>query len=285
VDASLVDEVRAEASAAWPELDWSSAVLKQGAFHDVLVGEHVVARISRSRFAATLMPSRVEVLARLRGAAGDLAVPEVMSEVHFWSDVRVGCLLSRLPGFERDLGDAIPPSAMARVLASIRALDPSWFASQRVRNFCGGSQFPELVERVISPSLPAELRTVASAVVRDLLDAEAGCPTGPIHGDLTPFNIMWNGDDPVGVLDWDFCALGDVALDIAGILTTLGRGVAEPVCDASTLERAALHRATFPLQIACAGHLHDDRRLVASGVNNFVARHRAGSLYWPSTSA
>ena len=47
-----VESVRELAKAVWPQIDWTSARLEQGAFHDVLVAQEVVARIARSRFAA-----------------------------------------------------------------------------------------------------------------------------------------------------------------------------------------------------------------------------------------
>ena len=61
-----------------------------------------------------------------------------------------------------------------------------------------------------------------------------------------------------------------------------GRATAEPLCDVPHSIAAAWHRATFPLQIACVGYLHDDQRLFETGVKNFVSRDHSGTLHWPA---
>lgn len=256
-------------------------MIEQGAFHDVLIAEEVVARVSRSRFAADAMDERIHLLERLRGRVGHLEVPTVLSRVERWSDERAGALLSLVPGRSNTSDEQIPASAVADVLAQIRLTDPAALEGSTVRAWCGGDEFARIVADEVAPGLPADVAALANRVVSDLLESEAEAPKGPIHGDLTPFNIRWNGRRAVGLLDWDSAGLGDTAVDVAGILTTLGTTTAQQVCDEATLARAALHRATFPLQIACAGHLHDDQRLRSTGIKNFRSRAESHSLHWP----
>jgi aminoglycoside 2''-phosphotransferase len=135
-------------------------------------------------------------------------------------------------------------------------------------------------DRVI-PLLDDDAATAAAAVVDQLLEAEASAPGCVVHGDLNSFNLRWEADVAYGVIDWDFAAVSDPALDIAGILSTFGRDVAARLTDADTLRRASKHRATFPLQIACAGLLHDDRGLFDTGIRNFIERHHRGVLHYP----
>jgi aminoglycoside phosphotransferase (APT) family kinase protein len=35
------------------------------------------------------------------------------------------------------------------------------------------------------------------------------------HGDFGPWNVVWNGDEPIGLLDFDFAGPGDRILDVA----------------------------------------------------------------------
>lgn len=275
-----VERMRQEAAAVWPDVDWGTAMLEQGAFHDVLIAQDVVARVSRSRFAADAMAQRVDLLRRLGGWVGHLEVPVVLSEPSRWADDRSGVLLSFVSGRSRTIGDSIPASGLGDALAAVRRIDPSILDEAVVRSWCGGESFARLVADVVSRELPSDAAAVALRVVDQLLDAEAQAPTGPVHGDLTPFNVRWDGDAAIGLLDWDFAANGDPALDIAGILTTLGTDTARKLCDEETLARAALHRATFPLQIACAGQLHEDERLRNTGLNNFCTRLEQDCLHW-----
>lgn len=275
-------EVRKEAASIWPDVDWSDAVLERGAFHDVLIAASVVARLSRSRFAADAVPAQASFLRRIRGKLPTLDVPDVVGDPMRWSKTRAGVLLSFLPGQSRSVGEALPADELAHVLDVVHNTDRSVIEDEVVRSWCGGERFIQIVADEIGPALSAKARTTAVRVVAELLEAEAQAPHCVVHGDLTPFNIRWEGDRAIGLLDWDFAAIGDPALDLAGILTTVGTDVARVIGDSASVERATLHRATFPLQIACAGLLHDDDRLRKTGIRNFEERLRRGVLHWPA---
>lgn len=87
---------------------------------------------------------------------------------------------------------------------------------------------------------------------------------------------------------WDTIApqrgIGDPAVDIEEVLTSLSTDSAAALTDAATLECASMHRATFPLQRAVAGYLHDDARLSRTGLRNLELRLDAEPLRsrWPS---
>ena len=46
------------------------------------------------------------------------------------------------------------------------------------------------------------------------------------HGDLGPWNVVWRGEEPVGLLDFDFAGPGDRMLDVSYALA-----YAAPFCD------------------------------------------------------
>jgi aminoglycoside phosphotransferase (APT) family kinase protein len=273
--------LRRAATDQWPDYDWTRATWEIGAFHDVLVlAGHVVARITRSSFAAEAMEQRVEVLERLEGRIGQFAVPTVLSGVRRWAPECAGVLCGYVRGSSTERPED-PVAELKRVVDTIHDADGSMFADTEVRSWCGGPDFARLVSDHVIPLLDDDVGTAAADVVDHLLEAEASAPSCVVHGDLNSFNLLWEAEEAFGVIDWDFAAVSDPALDIAGILSTLGRDVAAGLTDADTMRRAAKHRATFPLQIACAGLLHDDRRLFDTGIRSFTERHHSGLLHYP----
>lgn len=273
--------LRQAATDQWPDYDWTRAAWDTGAFHDVLVlAGHAVDRITRSSFAAEAMEQCVEVLERLGGRIGEFAVPTVLSDVRRWAPENAGVLCGYVRGSSAERPED-PVAELSRVVDTIHQTDPTMFAGSEVRSWCGGPDFPRLVSERVIPCLDADAANAASDALDQLIEAEASAPSCVVHGDLNSFNLLWEADMAHGVIDWDFAAISDPALDIAGILSTLGRDVAARLTDAETLRRASKHRATFPLQIACAGLLHDDRRLFDTGIRNFAERHHSGLLHYP----
>jgi aminoglycoside phosphotransferase (APT) family kinase protein len=59
------------------------------------------------------------------------------------------------------------------------------------------------VEEVVVPQLAADIAAVATAAVRDLLEAEQAAPSGPVHGDLTPCDLLCHNGVVTGIIDWD----------------------------------------------------------------------------------
>ncbi len=277
------DGVRQRVSTLWPQFDWQDARFDRGAFHDVFILEasNVVARISRSRFAADAVAERNALLSRLADRVDSFQTPAPVSQPERWSDRHVAALHTLVPGHERtDLRDG-NSNEIRRVIDSI-APHGDLLQARTVRGFCGGADFPSIVHDVIAPAMTTGCAHAARSAIEQLLGAEATVVAQPVHGDLTRFNLRWANDRVVGVLDWDHAALGDPAIDVAGILTSFGVQAAGDIADPNTLHRASLHRATFPLQVAAAGHLHDDERLRNTGITNFEQRHREGTLHWPA---
>ncbi len=69
----------------------------------------------------------------------------------------------------------------------------------------------------------------------------AGVPSSLVHGDLLGQNILVHPDEPLGVIDWEYCLRGDPAYDLA-IVT---RGVEKPFQSEDGLDRLldAYHEA------------------------------------------
>jgi len=104
----------------------------------------------------------------------------------------------------------------------------------------------------------------------------------PVHGDLTRFNQRWANDRVVGVQDWDHAALGDPAIDVAGILTSFGVQAAGDIADHDTLPRASLNRATFHsrwLQRATSTTMNDFGTPGSQTSSSATGRERSN---WPA---
>ena len=282
-DGEALDSVRRHLSTLWPEFDWNAARYDRGAFHDVLIIEaaDVVARISRSKFAADAAGERNTLLRQIANRVETFQTPVPIGEPERWSERHVAVLHTFVPGQDaKDLsGD--DSDEIRRVIDSFHDFCDV-FQSTSVRSFCGAADFPGIVEHLIAPKMADECARRARLAIEQLVAAEAEVIAQPIHGDLNSFNLRWADRKVVGVLDWDHAAMGDPAIDVAGILTSIGTSAAASIADAETLHRASLHRATFPLQIAAAGLLHDDERLMGTGIRNFEQRCRDSTLQWPA---
>ncbi len=80
--------------------------------------------------------------------------------------------------------------------------------------WCGGTAFPRLASDVDVPQLADDIAKVATAVVRELMDAEQDASSGPVHGDLTPYNPLWNDRGLTGILDGGAAGFGGPAVDM-----------------------------------------------------------------------
>ena len=149
-----------------------------------------------------------------------------------------------------------------------------------LRQWCGGPQWPAVVDRIIQP-LDKAAKTAARRAVEEVLDAEAGVGTSLVHGDFGLHNIMWRGDQPSGVIDLDNACIGDPALDLAPLIGTFGSARVADIADRETIARAKIHRASLPLQVAAAAQLINDSKLKDFALANFQMRLHAGTLQDP----
>ena len=94
------------------------------------------------------------------------------------------------------------------------------------------------------------------------------------HGDFGSSNILFDGENISGVLDFSFTGIGDAALDIAAISTYGDRFfnkllTSYPEAN-EMLARAQFYRASFALEEALHGVLHDDPVAFQAGIEEYV---------------
>jgi len=207
---------------AWPHLEWNEAVFKHGAFHHVAVlGASAVVRVARGAGHASRTHSEYQNLRTLGDVDLPFRIPLAMSEPFSgpsWSAQVSSCI----PG-ERRSGISWEQARgpLELVLTGLREAASPRGQLRSVRQWCGGQQWPAIVDQIIQP-LDKAAKTAARKAVEEVLDEETGVETSLVHGDFGLHNIMWCGDQLSGVIDLDNACIGDPALDLAPLIETFG---------------------------------------------------------------
>lgn len=266
---------------AWPDLQWNAAAFGHGAFHQVAVlGTSAVVRLSRGAGHAARTQGEHRNLTALEGLHLPFRIPVALSQplsARSWS----AQLCSLVPGEHRaDLAWEEARGPLDFLLSGLREAAIPGGALRPVRQWCGGQQWPVVVDRIIQP-LGRAARTAATRTVTSVLAEEAGAEPSLVHGDFGLHNIMWKGAELSAVIDFDNACIGDPALDLAPLIGTFGSARVADIADTETIARARVHRASLPLQVAAAADLINDRKLRDFALSNFQTRFDAGTLQDP----
>ncbi len=266
------DHLLAVADALLPGAPWERARLGQGGSHHVVLLPEVAAvRIANHPTAATELPRRCQLLARLGKAGLPFAVPEPLTDVASVHGA-VAVALSWVPGQPTARGEG-DPDGLRTLLGALAAVDLTDLVDLLgpAHAYAGGPRWPELMGEVCA-LLPAEWRDEARARV-DAAQALPAVPASLVHGDLAGENVHWDRDGRVcvGVLDWDFAQPFDPAVD-AACLAWHGWPTLRRAVDPDTYARARTWYLTFGLdQIAVALLRGDPPRVMAEQVAQAVA--------------
>jgi hypothetical protein len=266
---------------AWPHLQWNEAAFKHGAFHHVAVlGDSAVVRVARGAGHASRTHSEHQNLRALEGVDLPFRIPLAMSEPFSgpsWSAQISSCI----PGGHRSgLSWEQVRGPLEIILTGLREAASLGGELRTVRQWCGGQQWPDVVDRIIQP-LDMAVKASARRAVKEVLEMEAGVETSLVHGDFGLHNIMWRGEQLSGVIDLDNACIGDPALDLAPLIGAFGSASVADIADREMIARARVHRASLPLQVAAAAQLIDDSKLKDFALSNFQMRLHAGTLQDP----
>lgn len=275
--------LRSFASRRWPDLDWETARLRHGAFHDVLVcvdgpvlrvasgrdHEGRAAREARTMLAVASSGLRIRTPSPLSPVISDgnrsgvltTAIAGVEHPDHEWDDQ----LRTAYRGLLDDLA-AVP-------VADLGSLDPP-------RTWCGGAEWPTIVTNRLRPLLPTDAAAAAEAVVYDVIDLGLGpeADRGLVHGDFGRHNILWQAGTVSGLIDLDHACIGDRAIDLAPLIVFHGAAAVEDTFGPALTGRARTHAASLSLQVASAAELTGHAALRDHALANFVGRYRRGTL-------
>lgn len=158
-------------------------------------------------------------------------VPEVpwACDDNRWFDVPF-IIMERLPGRTFFVWDPMPelaatPADCTRYweqcttwLARLHAFDwqrhlPTWEAPASLASEI--SRWDRIFAKAPEPAWIAAAEATQAAVLDTLPD---GQPVGLFHGDYQPGNCLYDGEDFVGIIDWELSGIGAQLLDIGWLL-------------------------------------------------------------------
>ncbi|MFF0312695.1 viomycin phosphotransferase [Streptosporangium sp. NPDC004379] len=261
--------------------------VRQGQFHQVVIGADRVVCLPRTEAAATRLPHRAAVLRLLAGFDLGFRTPQPLleSSTH-GTDQPQFLVLSRVPGapLEADaLEDAkVAEAAAAQYVALLTELARVG-AEEKVR---AALPAPQDRWRQFAAYVRTELFGLMSdggrqRAERELaaLDSLPHITDAVVHGDLGAENVLWECQDglPVlgGVIDWDEVTIGDPAEDLAAVGAGYGTHFLNRVLtlggwlDSTMATRIAIIRTTFALQQALSAHRDGDEEQLADGLSGY----------------
>jgi len=271
--AADLDGLWAEVAPFWPGLPWSELIPGRGAYHRVaLFPGRAVIRVTTGlghEHRAVREHANAAAVARLELPAATAAPIGAVVSTDDWT----AAAIDYLPGRRRldEDWEHVGPE-LTRVLAELRAVvlppDPQL---RPVRDWCGGAEWPAIVERIAAPLGRTLWRTAVDATAT-VLEVEQGVRPVFVHGDFGMHNLLWLGDRIAGLLDVDTACVGDPAIDVAQLLGAFDPDDVERMTGAAVFSRAIVHKRTLPLQVAAAAHLAGNPVLRDRALANFVER-------------
>lgn len=248
------DDAVAVARVVLPGLGQGDVTVERGGEHTVVVAPGVGAvRIATGDQSAALMPRRTELLARLSALNLPFAVPAPLSEV-VNIDGHTAVATSWVPGEPHPKGEG-DPAALAQILAALRSVDVGALEGLLAapHGYAGGGKWAELMTDAVA-CLPADVRPDAQGRIKDALALPAVEPS-LVHADLAGHNMRWSAEGRlVGIIDWDWSAAWDPAVD-AACLAWHGWPTVKAAVDAQTYQRARVWQRTFGIEQIVASSL------------------------------
>jgi aminoglycoside 2''-phosphotransferase len=146
------------------------------------------------------------------------------------------------------------------------------WSGQNSDGLLGARGMSNSFRRYLYPHMRADARTATTAHFEHFFNTLLLHHYEPTwrHGDFGGENLLFDGEDVTGIIDFSFTGVGDPALDSAAISTYGDRFFAKlRQCypEAETMvERAQFYRSMFALEEALHGILHHDPIAFESGI-------------------
>ena len=275
----------------YPSLDLRSTRLHtgDGQFNDVLfVNDDLIFRFPRYEESIDNLLQEIKVLQRLQGLVS-LPIPDpiyVSSGTRSVGTVFMGYkLLKGKPLFQQtleEISDETTLETIARQLAdflyelhrlSPAVLDWDFPVSDKLAE---SKIFFSDIKEHLFPLMRPDARDLVARHFEHYFHSPALHEYEPsiIHGDFGGSNILFDGRQVTGIIDFSFAGPGDPAQDIAAV-STYGDSFFARICRyypgiESLLERAKFYRGTFALQEALHGFRTNDREAFTSGMEQYV---------------
>ncbi|MFF9347437.1 viomycin phosphotransferase [Streptomyces sp. NPDC014734] len=271
-----------------PDDNPDDLTVRQGQFHNVVIGADRVVCLPRTQAAAARLPERVAALRVLAGLGLGFRTPEPLFQggAHGADEVPF-LVLTRIPG-EPLRADALNDLRVADTVAAQYATLLGGLARAGIDETARAvlPQVPADRWRRFAESVRAELFRLMSDSGRLRAERELAAlnslphlTRAVVHGDLGAENVLWEWTHGLphlaGVLDWDDVALSDPAEDLAAIGASYGVEFLERVLALGSLPKHALTnriaaiRSTFALQQALYAIRDGDEGELADGLADY----------------
>ncbi|WP_327092370.1 viomycin phosphotransferase [Nonomuraea sp. NBC_01738] len=270
-----------------PDVRPEDLSVRQGQFHQVVIGTDRVVCLPRTRAAAVRLPHRAAVLRLLAGFELGFRTPRPLLESSTYGTGQPQFLvLSRVPGAPLEADALEDPKVAEAAAAQYVALLTELAGLGAVEKVRAALPAPRDRWRQFAADVRTELFWLMSdggrqRAERELtaLDSLPHLADAVVHGDLGAENVLWERKDglPVlsGVIDWDEVTIGDPAEDLAAVDASYGTGFLNRVLtlggwsDSTMATRIAIIRATFALQQALSAHRDDDEEQLTDGLTGY----------------
>ena len=263
-------------------MGWTSPVFSHGAFHHVaLLGSSGVVRVSFAADHEAQIAYQSAALLAVGSAGLKTRIPELLGTHTRDSWSAMACTVVEGAHKKDRLWHEVRYDFAGMMDDFQSAHEPTGLAAPR--SWCGGDAWPDIVER-ITAGASSRIRTAAHIVVREVLALDGVASPSLVHGDFGPHNVLWDESDAPGLIDFDNACVADPAIDLAPLIGFYGAANVGEIVHADVLERAKIHRASLPLQVAAAATLRSDRKLQNHALSNFCRRLEAGSLHDPAAA-
>lgn len=278
---------RALLSRLLPGVEPEELTVRQGQFHQVVIGSDRVVCLPRTEAAAARLPERAAVLRLLAGFELGFRTPRPLPEAGTpGTDQPRFLVLSRVPGAPLEAEALEDPQVAEAVAAQYVTLLTELARIGAEDDVRAALPAPQDRWRQFTAGVRAELFGLMSDRGRQRAGRELAALDGlphitdaVVHGDLGAENVLWEHDDglPVlsGVIDWDEVTIGDPAEDLAAVGAGYGPAFLNRVLtlggwtDRMTATRIAVIRASFALQQALSAHRDGDEEQLADGLTGY----------------
>lgn len=241
--ADVVDAVLAQLGEESDCTRWS--VVPTGSSHLVVeIDKRISVRIAKNPAARKNLARRSEVLRRLPDY--NFAIPRPLTQtITIKGHTAVG--LTWVNGSHRMAG--VPAASLATLLEELWDTETAGFDGflDRPGQHWGGHKRRHVMLDEVVPMLLPRNRELAREAISDLAELDVVQPR-LVHSDLMSHNMLWQGDDLSGVIDWDHACLGDPAQDVASLALCFGWDTMDKVLPPEIMHRARLHSRIVPMQ-------------------------------------
>lgn len=135
--------------------------------------------------------------------------------------------------------------------------------------------FARNIQTRVLPELPVQHREVIQSTLATHLDRLPALPTTLIHGDFGIGNILWDGNQITGIIDFGSMCWADPGWDVASVVAGFGMDFARRMSSSyaqleERFQLAEFYRLMFALMEADFGAEHGNPEILHDGIEGVL---------------